>query len=56
MPWQADAATCLAAGMDAYLSKPMREADLLRALSAFSGAPSLEHKQKQLEETTSDQY
>jgi PAS domain S-box-containing protein len=49
-----DAATCLAAGMDAYLSKPMREADLLRVLSAFSSAPSLEHKQ--LQETTSDQY
>jgi PAS domain S-box-containing protein len=51
-----DAATCLAAGMDAYLSKPMREADLLRVLSACCSAPSLEHKQKQLEETTSDQY
>jgi two-component system sensor histidine kinase/response regulator len=51
-----DAAKCLAAGMDAYLSKPMREADLLRVLSAFSSAPVLEHNHKLLEETTSDQY
>ena len=50
------AATCLAAGMDAYLNKRRREADLLRVLSAFSSAPALEHAQTQLEEATSDQY
>ncbi|MGZ4840254.1 MAG: response regulator [Candidatus Angelobacter sp.] len=46
-----DAAKCLASGMDAYLSKPMREVDLLRVLAAFSDGPSLERKQKQPQET-----
>jgi CheY-like chemotaxis protein len=38
-----DAAKCLASGMDAYLSKPMRESDLLRVIRAFATKPPREN-------------
>ncbi|MEX2286064.1 MAG: hypothetical protein WD648_03180 [Planctomycetaceae bacterium] len=36
---QDDRATCLAAGMDGYIGKPVRSADLQRALREAIGTP-----------------
>jgi CheY-like chemotaxis protein len=39
-----DQERCLAAGMDAYIAKPIRSKDLIALLETFSAAPTIHER------------